>query len=160
LIKLRIAMLQPKTRHRLYNAGIYLGALLFAAAGVLKLLHHNVFHVLGAVVVIDPETGVVGVLVLAISSVARVHLNSPAGVAAALATTSPKVAEVIGAVEKAAAGAEQVIDEHPEVADMTVAVLRAELRKLGIPPRKLRKSQLQRRLREALSTVADAGKEA
>lgn len=127
------AILPAKARVWVYRVAIALGALVFVAAIVLKATGHGTING----VALDPETGIVALVLAALGALAHANLSTGPGILAAIEDAEPKVGEVVSEVEtevkqvvKKAKAAETV---DPELAGMLVKDVRAEAKRLKIP---------------------------
>lgn len=132
------AVLLPATaRVWVYRTAIILGALVFLAAIILKATGHGTIDG----VTVDPETGIVALILAALGALAHANLANGPAILDAIEGTSPKVAEVVDAAEKVADKAHELAAEDPDLTKL----LRAELVKMlppGVTPGKKTKAEL------------------
>jgi hypothetical protein len=132
------AVLLPATaRVWVYRVAIVLGALVFLAAIVLKATGHGTIDGVS----IDPETGIVALVLAGLGALAHANLANGPAILDAIEGTSPKVTEVVDAAEKVADKAHELATEDPDLTKL----LRADLIKLlppGVTPGKKTKAEL------------------
>jgi len=139
-------LLPAKVRRYVWETAIILGAILFAASLVLVVVKSlggtSVFGV-----PIDTVAGVFGLILAALSVLARANMTNGPGVLAAIEELEPKLTTVVDEVEADAKEivekVEAVKDADPALADMLVDDLRKKAKDLNLTGySKLKKADL------------------
>lgn len=121
------AVLPLNVRIWVYRAAIVLGALIFAAALVLKYTGHDTIDG----VVIDPFSGIVGLILSGLGYLAHANLTNGPGILKALEGDIPVTAEVIADGEKVIAKVEAIAKADPDLTNLLRADLVAAAKKTG-----------------------------
>lgn len=121
-----------------YRIAVLVGAVVFVAALVLKVTGHGQ---IGGVT-IDPETGIVGLILAGLGALAHVNLSTGPGVLAAIESEVPQVTTIVRDAEQVAVKVEAAAKAHPDLTAMTLKELSAEAKRLGIAPSHKTKAEL------------------
>lgn len=125
-------ILPKRARVWVYRVAIALGAIIFVAAIVLDATGHGTIDG----VRIDTETGVVGLILSALGTLAHANLSTGPGILEAIESEVPVVAEVVPELEKIKATMKLKIEDikraDPDLTAMLVKDLRAKAKDLGL----------------------------
>jgi len=141
------ALLPLAARKWVYRTAIILGGIVFLVAIILDVTGHKVVDG----ITIDPETGVVALILAALGTLAHQNLGNGPAILDAIEGTSPKVAEVVDAAQTTVAKAQELAAAHPDLTSLT----RAELVKLlpaTVKPGKKTKAELVALIKAAEAT--------
>jgi hypothetical protein len=131
-------ILPKRARVWVYRVAVILGALVFVAALVLKITGHGQI----GDVTIDPETGLVGLILAGLGALAHVNLSTGPGVLAAIESEVPQVTTIVRDAEQVAVKVKAAAAAHPDLTTMTLKELAAEAKRLGIAPSHKTKAEL------------------
>jgi hypothetical protein len=138
-------ILPARARVWVYRIAVILGALVFVAALILKATGHGQI----GDITIDPETGLVGLILAGLGALAHVNLSTGPGILEAIESEVPVVAEVVADGEQVAARIRQAARAEPDLTALTLKELQAEARRLGIAPSHKTKTVLRDLIEEA-----------
>lgn len=131
-------ILPKRARVWVYRVAVLVGGLVFAAALILKVTGHGQI----GDVTIDPETGIVGLILAGLGALAHVNLSTGPGVLAAIEAEVPEVTTIVHDAEQVAVKVEAAAKAHPDLTALTLKELQAEAKRLGIAPSHKTKAEL------------------